>query len=62
MSAAWAQTATAAVAQNIFALTMVKEEERTIADCLVSPVLWKALGSLCVVNDEQVERFVSLVD
>nr|XP_022909947.1 E3 ubiquitin-protein ligase MYCBP2 isoform X2 [Onthophagus taurus] len=59
LSEAWANVTKAAIAQNILNLTQLSEEQRNPSICLQTPTLWMALGSLCVLEKDHVERLSS---
>ncbi|KAG8179148.1 hypothetical protein JTE90_015337 [Oedothorax gibbosus] len=56
---AWAVITKGAIAENILNLTKLEECHRSPAECLRTPTLWLALASLCVLDQEHVERLSS---
>uniref|UniRef100_T1JCF5 RCR-type E3 ubiquitin transferase n=1 Tax=Strigamia maritima TaxID=126957 RepID=T1JCF5_STRMM len=62
LSESWASVTKGAVAENILNLTKLDENYRTPAECLKTPtvvILWLALASLCVLDQDHVERLSS---
>nr|CAH7734771.1 unnamed protein product [Callosobruchus chinensis] len=59
LSEAWANVAKSAIAENILNLTYLSEEQKLPSNCLRTPTLWMSLASLCVLNEEHVERLSS---
>ncbi|GFY47108.1 hypothetical protein TNIN_284731 [Trichonephila inaurata madagascariensis] len=55
----WATITKGAIAENILNLTKLEEQHRTPSECLRTPTLWLALASLCVLDQEHVERLSS---
>ncbi|XP_064637403.1 E3 ubiquitin-protein ligase MYCBP2-like isoform X3 [Lineus longissimus] len=59
LSDAWASVTKGAIAEAIVALTKLEEAYRSPNDCITTPMLWLALASLCVLDNEHVERLSS---
>ncbi|GAB6023050.1 hypothetical protein CHUAL_007142 [Chamberlinius hualienensis] len=59
LTEAWASITKGAVAENVLNLTKLIERYRNPSDCLKTPTLWLALASLCVLNQDHVERLSS---
>ncbi|CAG9828080.1 unnamed protein product [Diabrotica balteata] len=59
MSECWANITKGAIAENILHLTYLSEEQRIPSSCLRTPTLWLALASLCVLDEDHVERLTS---
>lgn len=59
LTEAWATVTKGAIAENILNLTKLEERYRTPAECLRTPTLWLALASLCVLDQDHVERLSS---
>ncbi|XP_077518796.1 MYC binding protein highwire isoform X2 [Amblyomma americanum] len=59
LTEAWAKVTKGAIAENILNLTKLAEKYRTPAECLKTPTLWLALASLCVLDQEHVEKLSS---
>ncbi|XP_056648043.1 E3 ubiquitin-protein ligase MYCBP2 isoform X1 [Diorhabda sublineata] len=59
MSESWANITKGAIAENILHLTYLSEEQRIPSACLRTPTLWLALASLCVLDEDHVERLTS---
>ncbi|XP_042905925.1 E3 ubiquitin-protein ligase MYCBP2 isoform X1 [Parasteatoda tepidariorum] len=59
LTEAWANITKSAVAENILNLTKLEEQHRSPTECLKTPTLWLALASLCVLDQEHVERLSS---
>ncbi|XP_075230357.1 E3 ubiquitin-protein ligase MYCBP2-like isoform X2 [Lycorma delicatula] len=59
LSEVWARVTKAAIAENIINLTRLSEAQRNPTDCLRCPTLWIALASLCVLDNDHVERLSS---
>ncbi|CAM1315881.1 MYCBP2 (predicted), partial [Pycnogonum litorale] len=59
LSEAWATVTKDAVAENILALTKLEDRFRNPSECVKTPTLWLSLASLCVLNDNHVERLTS---
>ncbi|XP_071950592.1 E3 ubiquitin-protein ligase MYCBP2-like isoform X2 [Antedon mediterranea] len=55
----WASVCKAAVAEALLALTRIEESKRVPAECLQTHTLWLSLASLCVLEQEHVERLSS---
>ncbi|XP_033112056.1 E3 ubiquitin-protein ligase MYCBP2-like [Anneissia japonica] len=55
----WASVCKAAVAEALLALTRIEESKRVPAECLKTHTLWLSLASLCVLEQEHVERLSS---
>ncbi|XP_050038840.1 E3 ubiquitin-protein ligase MYCBP2 [Dermacentor andersoni] len=56
---AWARVTKGAIAENILNLTKLAEKYRAPLECLKTPTLWLALASLCVLDQEHVEKLSS---
>lgn len=59
LSEAWAAVSKAAIAEALLALTKLEESLRLPQACMKTPTLWLALASLCVLDQEHVERLSS---
>ena len=59
ISSSWEIVTKCAISEAILALTQLSESEREPALCLKSPILWLALGSLCVLDRDHVEKLSS---
>ncbi|XP_054723026.1 E3 ubiquitin-protein ligase MYCBP2-like [Uloborus diversus] len=59
LTEAWATVTKGAIAENILNLTKLEEQHRSPSECLRTPTLWLALASLCVLDQEHVERLSS---
>lgn len=59
VSEAWTIITKSAIAENILHLTYLSEEQRIPSLCLGTSTLWLALASLCVLNEEHVEKLSS---
>lgn len=59
LSDAWTDVTKAAIAEAILALTKLDESLRIPQHCTKTPTLWLALASLCVMNQDHVERLTS---
>lgn len=59
LTESWALITKNAVAENILNLTKISEKYRVPSDCIKTPTLWLALGSLCVLDQEHAERLSS---
>ncbi|KAH8041514.1 hypothetical protein HPB51_016959 [Rhipicephalus microplus] len=59
LTEAWARVTKGAIAENILNLTKLAEKYRTPAECLKTPTLWLALASLCVLDQDHVEKLSS---
>ncbi|XP_064481849.1 E3 ubiquitin-protein ligase MYCBP2-like [Ornithodoros turicata] len=55
----WAKVTKAAIAESILNFTKLDEKYRTPTECLKTPTLWLALASLCVLDQDHVERLSS---
>ncbi|KAG0414124.1 hypothetical protein HPB47_008717, partial [Ixodes persulcatus] len=55
----WARVTKGAIAENILNFTKIDEKYRTPTECLKTPTLWLALASLCVLDQEHVDRLSS---
>lgn len=60
LSEAWAHVTKSAIAEAILNLTRLDDKQRTPQACLRTPTLWLALGALCVLDQEHVEKYVLL--
>ncbi|KAG5884570.1 hypothetical protein JTB14_006595 [Gonioctena quinquepunctata] len=59
LSECWANITKGAIAENIIHLTYLSEDLRIPSSCLRTPTLWLALASLCVLDEDHVERLSS---
>ncbi|KAL4230611.1 E3 ubiquitin-protein ligase mycbp2 [Mactra antiquata] len=59
LSEAWTSVTKAAIAEAILALTKLDENLRLPQPCIKTPAIWLALASLCVLNQDHVERLTS---
>ncbi|XP_026474963.1 E3 ubiquitin-protein ligase highwire-like [Ctenocephalides felis] len=59
LSEAWAYVTKSAIAQAILNLTRLDDKYRSPQACLKTPTLWLALGALCVLDEEHVEKLSS---
>lgn len=59
LTEAWARVTKGAIAENILNLTKLAEKYRSPAECLKTPTLWLALASLCVLDQEHVDKLSS---
>ncbi|XP_035682944.1 E3 ubiquitin-protein ligase MYCBP2-like isoform X1 [Branchiostoma floridae] len=59
LSEEWARVTKSAVAESIMTLTKMEEEQRQPQECLYTATLWLALASLCVLDQDHVERLSS---
>ncbi|XP_074650729.1 E3 ubiquitin-protein ligase MYCBP2-like [Tubulanus polymorphus] len=59
LSDAWAAVTKGAIAEAILGLTKLDDKHRLPAECIRTPVLWLALSSLCVLDQDHVERLSS---
>ncbi|CAN8006354.1 unnamed protein product, partial [Ixodes hexagonus] len=59
LTEAWARVTKGAIAENILNFTKIDEKYRTPSECLKTPTLWLALASLCVLDQEHVDRLSS---
>ncbi|XP_046683725.1 E3 ubiquitin-protein ligase MYCBP2 isoform X4 [Homalodisca vitripennis] len=59
LSEMWARVTKGAIAENIMNLTKLSEVQRGSAECARCPTLWLALASLCVLDNDHVERLSS---
>ncbi|XP_052283534.1 E3 ubiquitin-protein ligase MYCBP2-like isoform X2 [Dreissena polymorpha] len=59
LSDTWTSITKAAIAEAILALTRLSEGLRAPQACSTTPALWLALASLCVLNQDHVERLTS---
>ncbi|CAH1777009.1 unnamed protein product [Owenia fusiformis] len=55
----WATVTKGAIAEAILNLTKLEERLRTSSECIKVPTMWLALASLCVLEQEHVERLSS---
>lgn len=61
LSEDWATVTKSAIAENIINLTRLDEQQRSSSsECLKLPVLWLALASLCVLDQDHVEGLSSV--
>ncbi|KAM3837237.1 E3 ubiquitin-protein ligase MYCBP2 [Vipera latastei] len=59
LSEAWSRVTKNAIAETIIALTKMEEEFRSPARCIATTRLWLALASLCVLDQDHVDRLSS---
>ncbi|CAC5382409.1 unnamed protein product [Mytilus coruscus] len=59
LSETWATVTKAAVAEAILALTKLDENVRAPQTCVKTPTMWLSLSSLCVLDQDHVERLTS---
>ncbi|XP_077071826.1 E3 ubiquitin-protein ligase MYCBP2 isoform X14 [Siphateles boraxobius] len=59
LSDAWSRVTKNAIAETIIALTKMEEEHRTPVRCIATTRLWLALASLCVLDQDHVDRLSS---
>lgn len=59
LSEVWARVTKGAIAENIMNLTKLSEVQRSPGECVRCPTLWLALASLCVLDNDHVERLSS---
>ncbi|XP_052792731.1 E3 ubiquitin-protein ligase MYCBP2-like isoform X2 [Mya arenaria] len=59
LSELWNSVTKAAIAEAILSLTKLQEGLRTPQACIKTPTMWLALASLCVLNQDHVERLTS---
>lgn len=60
MSEKWSLVTKAAIAESILNLTRLDEIYRTHENCVKTATLWLALASLCVLDQDHVEKYVDL--
>ncbi|KAM9484001.1 E3 ubiquitin-protein ligase MYCBP2 isoform 14-T14 [Salvelinus alpinus] len=59
LSDAWSRVTKNAIAETIMALTKMEEEHRSPVRCIATTRLWLALASLCVLDQDHVDRLSS---
>nr|XP_025976649.1 E3 ubiquitin-protein ligase MYCBP2 isoform X14 [Dromaius novaehollandiae] len=59
LSEAWSRVTKNAIAETIIALTKMEEEYRSPVRCIATTRLWLALASLCVLDQDHVDRLSS---
>ncbi|XP_056610662.1 E3 ubiquitin-protein ligase MYCBP2 isoform X7 [Triplophysa dalaica] len=59
LSDAWSRVTKNAIAETIIALTKMEEENRSPVRCIATTRLWLALASLCVLDQDHVDRLSS---
>eukprot|EP00062_Callorhinchus_milii_P006572 gi/632947251/ref/XP_007888958.1/ PREDICTED: E3 ubiquitin-protein ligase MYCBP2 isoform X6 [Callorhinchus milii] len=59
LSEAWSRVTKNAIAETIIALTKMEEEYRVPVHCIATTRLWLALASLCVLDQDHVDRLSS---
>ncbi|XP_039221575.1 E3 ubiquitin-protein ligase MYCBP2 isoform X7 [Crotalus tigris] len=59
LSDAWSRVTKNAIAETIIALTKMEEEFRSPVRCIATTRLWLALASLCVLDQDHVDRLSS---
>ncbi|XP_065149140.1 E3 ubiquitin-protein ligase MYCBP2 isoform X16 [Paramisgurnus dabryanus] len=59
LSDAWSRVTKNAIAETIIALTKMEEEHRSPVRCIATTRLWLALASLCVLDQDHVDRLSS---
>ncbi|XP_063248334.1 E3 ubiquitin-protein ligase MYCBP2 isoform X12 [Prinia subflava] len=59
LSEAWSRVTKNAIAETIIALTKMEEEYRSPVRCISTTRLWLALASLCVLDQDHVDRLSS---
>ncbi|XP_029559556.1 E3 ubiquitin-protein ligase MYCBP2 isoform X1 [Salmo trutta] len=59
LSDAWSRVTKNATAETIMALTKMEEEHRSPVRCIATTRLWLALASLCVLDQDHVDRLSS---
>uniref|UniRef100_A0A9J8BNW3 E3 ubiquitin-protein ligase MYCBP2 n=1 Tax=Cyprinus carpio carpio TaxID=630221 RepID=A0A9J8BNW3_CYPCA len=59
LSDAWSRVTKNAIAETIIALTKMEEEHRCPVRCIATTRLWLALASLCVLDQDHVDRLSS---
>lgn len=60
LSEKWSLVTKAAIAESILNLTRLDEIYRTHENCVKTATLWLALASLCVLDQDHVEKYVDL--
>lgn len=58
LSDKWSTITKAAIAESILNLTRLDEVYRTHENCVKTATLWLALASLCVLDQDHVERYL----
>ncbi|XP_069061344.1 E3 ubiquitin-protein ligase MYCBP2 isoform X8 [Pleurodeles waltl] len=59
LSEAWSRVTKNSIAETIIALTKMEEEYRSPVRCIATTRLWLALASLCVLDQDHVDRLSS---
>ncbi|KAE8626028.1 hypothetical protein XENTR_v10006480 [Xenopus tropicalis] len=59
LSEAWSRVTKNAIAETIIALTKMEEEYRSPVRCIATTRLWLAVASLCVLDQDHVDRLSS---
>ncbi|XP_047671328.1 E3 ubiquitin-protein ligase MYCBP2 isoform X18 [Tachysurus fulvidraco] len=59
LSDTWSRVTKNAIAETIIALTKMEEEHRSPVRCIATTRLWLALASLCVLDQDHVDRLSS---
>ncbi|XP_062420974.1 E3 ubiquitin-protein ligase MYCBP2 isoform X2 [Pungitius pungitius] len=59
LSDGWSRVTKNAIAETIIALTKMEEEHRSPVRCIATTRLWLALASLCVLDQDHVDRLSS---
>ncbi|KAF3843349.1 hypothetical protein F7725_002198 [Dissostichus mawsoni] len=59
LSEGWSKITKNAIAETIIALTKMEEEHRSPVRCIATTRLWLALASLCVLDQDHVDRLSS---
>uniref|UniRef100_A0A8C8S2T9 RCR-type E3 ubiquitin transferase n=1 Tax=Pelusios castaneus TaxID=367368 RepID=A0A8C8S2T9_9SAUR len=59
LSEAWSRVTKNAIAETIIALTKMEDEYRSPVRCIATTRLWLALASLCVLDQDHVDRLSS---
>ncbi|ELU16916.1 hypothetical protein CAPTEDRAFT_222007 [Capitella teleta] len=59
LSQSWVAVTKSAIAESVLTLTKLDEVQRSPAECIRTPSLWLALASLCVLDQEHVEKLSS---
>ncbi|XP_035377127.1 E3 ubiquitin-protein ligase MYCBP2 isoform X5 [Electrophorus electricus] len=59
LSDAWSRVTKNAIAETIIALTKMEDEHRSPVRCIATTRLWLALASLCVLDQDHVDRLSS---
>ncbi|XP_051563854.1 E3 ubiquitin-protein ligase MYCBP2 isoform X5 [Myxocyprinus asiaticus] len=59
LSDAWSRVTKNAIAETIIALTKMEEEHRSPVRCIATTRMWLALASLCVLDQDHVDRLSS---